>query len=362
MVETALKESRDVERAIELVDQCIGRHWPEAELKKVEAVPGDASSRRYLRCLLQTGRQETPPSVVVMLLSDAAVSVSSEELGVFGAHGPSELPFLNVYRFLTRITDAVPEVYLVADDERAVVLEDVGDVPLWEAATGTHTEELFGRALELLANIQRAAVDDGSGCYAFEQAFDERLFGWEFEHFIEYGLASAPPSDLKRCHTELTAIAQRLGNLPRVFCHRDYHAWNIHVQDERLRLIDFQDALQGPALYDVASLLTDRFTPERVDLAMEERLLSRFADRELAGGEPAEIYRLCAFQRVLKVVGRFNYLSEEKHKRGYLRMLPRVVATARRLAHELDSIPVTRQLLEGCVKAGPDMSESTPVG
>jgi len=350
----------DRARAGDLVAECMNRRWPAAVVARVEPVRGDASSRRYVRCRLDTGSAgvEVPSSVVVMLMDDAAVALSSDELGVYGADGPQELPFVNVWRFLSRFTDALPEIYLDASDDGGLVLEDVGDVPLWDAAADDDIERRFAEALDLLAAIQLRAVDDGSGCYAFAQAFDERLFAWEFEHFVEYGLAGA--GALADCRAELAVAARRLAQLPRVFCHRDYHAWNIHVHDGRLRVIDFQDALLGPALYDVASLLTDRSTPEAVDPEMERRLVLRYADAVAAGGnggtadadELMSTYRLCAFQRVLKVIGRFNYLAEVKNKPSYLDMLPTVVATARRLAAELDDVAATAGLLDSAVKDG----------
>jgi len=35
--------------------------------------------------------------------------------------------------------------------------------------------------------------------------------------------------------------------------HRDYHSWNLMIQDEAVRVIDFQDALMAPPQYDLAS-------------------------------------------------------------------------------------------------------------
>ncbi len=331
--------------------------WPKAAVASVTPIMGDASARRYLRCEIVAGeRSQTPSTVVIMLIDDAGVPMSSEELGVFGAQGPAELPFVNVWRFLSRVTDAVPRVFRAYAAEGGLVLEDVGDVSLWESATSaaSRSEDPFWCALMLLRDLQRRALDDGSGCYAFRQTFDARLFGWEFEHFLEYGLAPrVPTSDRTRCHGELMAVAERLGDLPRAFCHRDFHAWNIHVQDGRLRLLDFQDALLGPRLYDVASLLTDRTTPQLIDSRHEEQLVMRFADGLAVGGDPLEVYRLCAFQRVLKVIGRFNFLAERKGKPRYRQMLPSVVATARRLATQVDGIDQTRRILEDGVKAGP---------
>jgi hypothetical protein len=157
---------------------------------------------------------------------------------------------------------------------------------------------------------------------------------------------------------ELTIAARRLAALERVFCHRDFHGWNLHVQPGgRIRVIDFQDALLAPRLYDVASLLTDRTTPDIVSPSDERRLLGEFADLCGEGvwrDEDALLaeYRTVALQRALKVVGRFNYLAEVKGKPGYLAMLPAAGGTAARLLAELGSMPATLDALQRFGKTG----------
>ncbi len=363
----------DRSRAADVLEMAIAEHWPQARIAEIDAVPGDASSRKYLRATLQADQPDDdlklPDSLIVMLMEDAAIAMSSEELGVFGDGGPDELPFLNVARYLAKHTDALPAVYASATDSSALVLEDVGDVPLWDAARGAGGdrvgENLFAMALDTIAEIQARATDDASGCYAFSQAFDERLFGWEFEHFLEYGVADDTAAELTACRAELSAAAAALGALPRVFCHRDYHAWNIHVENgSRVRIIDFQDALLGPHVYDVASLLTDRSTPEFVDSRMEARLLAGYrealakhADSSPYDGSDGATdlerdYALCALQRALKVIGRFNYLADVKGKTGYTRFLPSEIDTARRMIARLPNMPATASTLTDNVKGG----------
>jgi len=336
--------------------------WPGAAVEAIEPMRGDASTRSYARVRLSGGG--APSTLVLMMMQDAAVAMSSEELGVFGKDGPAELAFVNVGRFLSRLTESVPAIHGVSPDSRLLLLEDVGDVPLWDASA-EQPAEMFGRALDLIAELQARASDDGSGCYVFVQSFDEKLFAWEFEHFLEYGVAGAEPSLMEESRRELRTVAARLAALPRVFAHRDYHAWNIHVQGSepgaagpRLRLIDFQDALLAPALYDVASLLTDRITPERITPGLEESLLVRFYSRQKAGrleslDATRVAYRLIALQRVLKVVGRFHYLAEVKGKPHYLSLLPAVCRTARRLLATSEGVAATARLFE---EAGRDPS------
>lgn len=347
--------------AFQYVVTRVAARWPGARAVGMDSLRGDASSREYSRVRIDAGgSSDAPSSLIVMHLHDAAVALSSEELGVYGKGGPSELPFVNVWRYLRGLTDAVPDIYDVSPSSTLLLLEDVGDLTLFAAAesAGAGGLDLFRGALRLIADLQARARDDGY-CYAFRQAFDERLFAWEFEHFVEFGLRDPAPALLTEVRRELGAAARNLAGLERVFCHRDFHGWNLHVQPGgRIRVIDFQDALLAPRLYDVASLLTDRTTPRLVSPADERRLILEFA--ELCAGrarwrdEAALLseYRTVALQRALKVVGRFNYLAEVKGKPGYLAMLPAAAATASRLLTELGSLPATLEALQRFGKVG----------
>jgi aminoglycoside/choline kinase family phosphotransferase len=118
------------------------------------------------------------------------------------------------------------------------------------------------------------------------------------------------------------------------------------VQNGRLRLIDFQDALLGPDAYDLAALLTDRTTGTIITSALEERLIAHFCRARAAAGLPVAggaadflaRYRCCALQRALKVIGRFYFLERVKGKPGYLAYLPGVYAVARRMLAALPAI------------------------
>lgn len=317
-----------------------------ARVESVAALAGDASTRSYARARLAGG--SAPETVVVMMLADRGLAISSEELAVLPEM--TELPFLNVHRFLKRLDVPVPEVHVDASARGLVVLEDIGDTALRDAvatASASEAERLYRLAIDELVRLQiegtRRADDD---CIAFRQAFDERLYLWEFEHFIEYGiekrlgpLPAAAGAALRRPFAE---IAARLGSQPRYLNHRDYHSWNLYVQDGRIRIIDFQDALLAAAPYDLATLLGDRDTPSIVTPDLEERLVDYYRRRwQETGGPPwdaaelLDIYRLCALQKALKVVGRFHYLHLVKKKAGYLRYLPPTVSQVRRLLAQL---------------------------
>ncbi|HEY7559783.1 MAG TPA: phosphotransferase [Candidatus Binatia bacterium] len=328
----------------------------DAEIVSLVSLAGDASSRRYFRATLAEAR--TPSSVIVMALpAESSLPLSSEELAVF-KEPLKELPFLNVHRFLSNIGARVPKLYGQWEKEGILILEDLGDIALWDKIQGLPEREVlawYERAIDELLILQ---IDGTKGrddaCIAFQQRFDFRLYMWEFEHFLEYGLEKRPgtvvhKSAMEELRVIFAEIARRLDSEVPCLNHRDYHSWNLMVHDGAVVVIDFQDALLAPPQYDLASLLNDRVTDAVILPHLEERLLRYYMERKAAKTETAlnaheflEIYLLSAIQRDLKVVGRFYYLDIVKGKPAYKKFIP---PTLRRLKRNLARLPQTEKII-----------------
>ena len=125
-------------------------------------------------------------------------------------------------------------------------------------------------------------------------------------------------------------LLEKFADLPQVLVHRDYHIDNLFYLAKRknfLRcgLIDYQDAVIGPCVYDLVSLTQDA----RIDIPkqLESHLIkyylkkNNFIDKELF----RYCYNIIAIQRHLKVLGIFSRLSiREIIIKQYLNHLPRV--------------------------------------
>jgi aminoglycoside/choline kinase family phosphotransferase len=313
------------------------------------ALAGDASTRRYVRLQLAGGG--APDTIVAMVLGEGRFAPGSDELG--GGISIDELPFLNVGRWLAARGFSVPAVYHDGTrDDALLLLEDVGDETLWTAASRGAATPLFERAVDLLVELQAAGHRwPDPACYAFRRVFDGPLARREVEHFVDHGIRRPLDAAARaRVLADLEPLLEPFASPRRMLVHRDFMAWNLHVRDGALRLIDFQDALLGPDTYDLASLLTDRSTATAIGPSLEDALIARFVDRRSAAGLPVEDdlprrYALVGLHRALKVIGRFHFLADTRGKRAYLDYLPDVVATARRMFARLPALAAAQRRL-----------------
>ena len=156
------------------------------------------------------------------LPSGSALPLSSEELAVF-KEPLKELPFLNLHRFLVRIGIRVPRLYGQSLEEGLLFLEDLGNIALWDKVQDLPPSEVlawYQKAIDELLLMQvRGTKERDDSCIAFQQRFDFRLYMWEFDHFLEYGLEQRPATPIKQTSkTELrnafVDIARRLDSLP----------------------------------------------------------------------------------------------------------------------------------------------------
>jgi aminoglycoside/choline kinase family phosphotransferase len=130
---------------------------------------------------------------------------------------------------------------------------------------------------------------------------------------------------------------------PRTWVMRDFHSPNLIWLAERsgiakVGVIDFQDAVLGPASYDLVSLLQDARidVPEQLELALLTRYIKarRAADPTFDAAAFAELYAIMSAQRNTRLLGTFARLNRRDGKPQYLRHQPRIWTYLNRsLAH-----------------------------
>jgi aminoglycoside/choline kinase family phosphotransferase len=325
------------------------------KMSALTQLAGDASNRRYFRITFKG----TAASLILMQLADPEGFKKSEE-AVSGASAQiTELPFTNVLTHLQQTGVTVPQLHHYDREAGLLYLEDFGDLTLAEAcrrADHSGLERLYRRAIDQLVLLQvKGTRPPEPRCIAFHRRFDVPLLMWEFDHFLEYGVAARlgrpmTPADDAAIRAEFQRIAELLAGQPEVFVHRDYHSRNLMVDGSRIGIIDFQDALMGPATYDLASLLKDAYM--ELDDTVVDRLIGHFLDGLASHGRGWEdrasfrrLFDLTSIQRNLKAAGRFVYIDRVKHNPKFLADIPRVLGYVKRNLSKYPELATLRQHL-----------------
>ena len=318
-----------------------------SELVHCVPLAGDASNRRYYRLGL-SGAPVT--SLILMQLADPEGFKASEEAVSGSASEVTELPFINILRFLQGIKLPVPVLYFYDEPGGLLYLEDFGDVTLAQAcqeSSPDSVERFYHQAIDLLVKIHlRGSKPFQLPCLAFTRSFDVPLYMWEFDHFLEYGIVARQgrpicSEDYIPVRQAFQGIAEWLAAQPGVFTHRDYHSRNLMVDGKRLGMIDFQDALMGPMTYDLASLLRDSYMA--LDEGMIDRLIVRYREAMCQGLPPSQrteglledhqafrkLFDFTSIQRNLKAAGRFVYIDRVKKNPNFLASIPQTLKNVR---------------------------------
>ncbi len=305
---------------------------------------GDASTRAYERLTLQGA------SYILMnspRRPDGPPVRDGKPYSAIAHLADNVTPFVAMAQALRAQGLSAPAIFAADRAAGLLAIEDLGREPVTAGDPPAPVEARYAAATDLLATLHRAPLPDvltvEPGVDYALLPFDLDAFLIEVELLVDWYLPrlAVKLAPAKRdAYVELwrAALAPALA-APATWVLRDYHSPNLIWLPERegiarVGLLDFQDAVMGPAAYDVASLLQDA----RVDVpeTMEIALLSRYT-RARRKAEPgfdapafAQLYATMAAQRASKILGIFARLERRDGKPQYLRHMPRVWAYLQR--------------------------------
>jgi N-acetylmuramate 1-kinase len=263
-----------------------------------EPLAGDASLRKYYR-LRKDGQ-----SAVLM---DA-----SRALSCFG-------PFIQIDEHLAQLGFSVPGILARDEAHGLLLLEDFGDANFAHLLEDkSKTESLWNLAIDVLVALHRhpKAIPSGLRAYHSQQMLAD------IELFLEWrtpGISEHGKTEFREAWRKVLPLAHQGQNSLLL---RDYHVANLMLLPGRkgireAGLIDFQDAYQGPATYDLVSLLEDARRDIPQDL--KDRMLARY----IAQANPPDLkavttsMAILAAQRHTRVLAIFERLSRQESKHDY---------------------------------------------
>jgi tRNA threonylcarbamoyl adenosine modification protein YjeE len=339
------KAAAQVERLKALRQFLVDAGYAEA---KRERMAGDASTRSYARLvrddgvviLMNSPRRPDGPAIYAGKSYSAAVHLAEDVK-----------PFVAIANGLRERGFSAPAIHHADLEAGFLITEDFGSAGFIEGDPPAPIAERYQAAADMLAALHREPLPETlplapAITYAIP-IFDTEALLVEVGLMPEWYLPDrgAVPSDDLRA--EFTAMWRDLLSKPaaaaKTWVMRDFHSPNLIWLEQRAEIakvgiIDFQDAVLGPAAYDLVSLLQDARidVPEPLELALLTRYIRarRGSDDRFDPAGFAELYAIMSAQRNTRLLGTFARLNRRDGKPQYLRHQPRIwTYLSRSLAH-----------------------------
>jgi len=287
------------------LDEWLGADW------SAQPLAGDASVRAYYR--ITTGAGQT------------------HMLAWYPAEVRAQLS-----RFLTAYETVAPHCPLpevLRHSDEAVLQRDVGDRTLFDVLHEDRAEgiRLYRAAIALLRGFQQAP-DAG-----INAPFTADFFAAELEMARAFYVERLMERDGEPLLPLMKTLCENIAQHPYVLCHRDFHGQNLHVTNDTLYLIDYQDLRMGPDTYDLASLLRDRGVARILGDETELELLELYS-RAAPCAPPPDLRRRyfeTLLQRSIKILGTFAKQPIVRGRMHYLDFIPPTLDSIRRCLEEL---------------------------
>lgn len=249
--------------------------------------------------------------------------------------------FAAVDRLLASKGFKVPQIHAEDLQNGFLIIENLGNEGILDGG-GSPIVERYEAAVRLLARLHQLSWPrDASVTSDIEHHihdFDSDAMMIEVELLSDWyvpRMNGAPmnPEVKQQFISAWSKVFSQLSDVEKSLLLRDVHSPNILWQagkdgTDRVGLIDFQDAMIGPAAYDVASLVMDaRVT---IPPEMQDALLAAYTDERHKGSAYFDevsfrkSFAIMAAQRNAKILGIFVRLHERDGKSFYLKHLPRI--------------------------------------
>mgnify|MGYP001428723113 CR=1 FL=1 len=315
---------------------------------------GDASSRSYER-IRADGRSmvlmnwpappPAPPLADGRSYADVAHVQSTPAAFLAVAHTLADRGFV------------APRLVAGSAADRLMLLTDLGGEGLLDEA-GRPLPERYVAAAEVLADLHEEnwprrvdlgdVFNDGVPLAHELPDYDEGALETELGLYLDWWIphvTGRPATEDERAafHEAFAPLVADLRAAEQSWTLRDVHSPNLIWQPgergrRRVGLIDVQDAMVGPAAYDLASLVYDARVD--IDAALQHDMIAAYAAQRGRSMDDAEMrrfmhaFRMSAIQRNVKILGGFARLARRDGKPGYLTHVPRILGYLDRVMGE----------------------------
>jgi hypothetical protein len=281
-------------------------------MKKLIKIKGDASFRKFYR------KKNNHRSTIL-------VFAKKEKL-------KNLLIYDSINKILNKNKILAPKLYKEYYSKNYIEIQDFGNETFFNKLNKKINNKLryFKKIINLLIKIQsiknKKVKNFKNKIYTIPK-YDKKILTKEANLFCDwYVKKNLTKSNKNKFLKEFKKIIARLTSNLKLkndtFVHRDFHVSNLMLVNNRIGVIDSQDALIGNKAYDLASLIDD--VRLKTSKSFKEEIFNLYIKKQkkLNVNKFKNDFEILSVLRNLKIIGIFTRLAARDGKKNYLKMIP----------------------------------------
>ena len=281
-------------------------------MKKLEKIKGDASYRKFYRKI-----DNKKSSIIVYSKKE-----KFKNLLIYDA----------INKILNKNKVLAPELYQENYRKNSLEIQDFGKLTMYKVLRKKQSNKFMylKKIINLLIKIQ--SIKDKS-IYNFKKSkyvipkYEKKILLDEAslfcDWFVKRNLSQKLRSQfIKNFRKIIRKLLLELKLKNDTFVHRDFHVSNLMLVNNKIGVIDSQDALIGNQAYDLASLIDDvRFkTSDNFKYKIYNFFINK--QKKLDKKKFKNDFEILSILRNLKIIGIFTRLAVRDKKNEYLKLIP----------------------------------------
>ena len=282
------------------------------KFQRMKEIKGDASLRKFFR-----KKSKNSSSIVVFSCKEKFKNL---------------LVYDSINKILIKNNILAPKLYTENYEKNYIEIQDLGNETIYQVLVRKKKNHFsyFKKIIDTLKKIQliknRKIKNFKNNKYSIP-IYKKKILFKEANLFCEWFILKNLPKSKKKQFKRkfrllVKKILSKLKLKNNVFVHRDFHVSNLILKNNRIGVIDSQDALIGSKAYDLASLIDDvRFKTSKSfkNLIYEYYLKS---ENKIDKEQLKNDFEILSVLRNLKIIGIFTRLSIRDKKKKYLKLIP----------------------------------------
>jgi len=281
--------------------------------KEIKPIKGDASFRKFYR------RKKNNKSSVIVY----AQKQKNNNLLNYDA----------INKILLKNKIYAPRLISENLTKNYIEIEDLGTKTIFDIFKNKKINKLkiYKKILVVLVNLQNIKLKKIKNfkkknykipVYSKKILFNEaNLFlDWYVPLFLNKRKKYKIKKELKK---NIISLIKKIKLPNNTFVHRDFHVSNLMINNNKISIIDSQDAVYGNIAYDLASLIDDvRLKTSKNLKTMIYKNYLKLNKKNINKIKFKNDFEILSVLRNLKVLGIFTRLALREKKKNYLKLIP----------------------------------------